>query len=186
MGFKLKKKNMDGTAPKSSSVAITKLKLKFDQFSKLFGESEKSKTFLQMAAASLAVAILFLLILFYTVPRNNDLTRSLGELRLLSQTISRQATEATASGTKESIDALVASQKKFAENLQVVKDTHSSSAQVKNVEDIWNKVSEDISLIASQQKIINHLYEALLHKGLKGRATLSEPNLSGNLGMRAT
>lgn len=28
--------------------------------------------------------------------------------------------------------------------------------------------------------------EALLHKGLKGRATLSEPNLSGNLGMRAT
>ena len=159
MGFKLKKKNMDGTAPKSSSVAITKLKLKFDQFSKLFGESEKSKTFLQMAAASLAVAILFLLILFYTVPRNNDLTRSLGELRLLSQTISRQATEATASGTKESIDALVASQKKFAENLQVVKDTHSSSAQVKNVEDIWNKVSEDISLIASQQKIINHLYD---------------------------
>ncbi len=150
---------MDGTAPKSSSVAITKLKLKFDQFSKLFGESEKSKTFLQMAAASLAVAILFLLILFYTVPRNNDLTRSLGELRLLSQTISRQATEATASGTKESIDALVASQKKFAENLQVVKDTHSSSAQVKNVEDIWNKVSEDISLIASQQKIINHLYD---------------------------
>lgn len=150
---------MDGTAPKSSSVAITKLKLKFDQFSKLFGESEKSKTFLQMAAASLAVAILFLLILFYTVTRNNDLTRSLGELRLLSQTISRQATEATASGTKESIDALVASQKKFAENLQVVKDTHSSSAQVKNVEDIWNKVSEDISLIASQQKIINHLYD---------------------------
>ena len=27
---------------------------------------------------------------------------------------------------------------------------------------------------------------ALLHKGLKGRATRSEPNLSGNLGMRAT
>ena len=27
---------------------------------------------------------------------------------------------------------------------------------------------------------------ALLHKGLKGRATLSESNLSGNLGMRAT
>ncbi len=27
---------------------------------------------------------------------------------------------------------------------------------------------------------------ALLHKGLKGKATLNEPNLSGNLGMRAT
>ena len=30
------------------------------------------------------------------------------------------------------------------------------------------------------------LQMALLHKGLKGRATLSESNLSGNLGMRAT
>ncbi len=41
------------------------------------------------------------------------------------------------------------------------------------------------------QKIIDlvcFLYDiaALLHKGLKGRTTLIEPNLSGNLGMRAT
>ena len=34
--------------------------------------------------------------------------------------------------------------------------------------------------------VVGDAVTALLHKGLKGRATLIEPNLSGNLGMRAT
>lgn len=104
-----------------------------------------------MAIASIIVAIILLLVLFYTVPRNNDLTRSLGELKLLSQTLSRQATEATASGSKDSIDALVASQKKFKENLDVVKDIHASSKQVEGVEKTWKQVSADIDMIATHQ-----------------------------------
>jgi twitching motility protein PilJ len=86
MGFKLKKKNTGDTAQKSSSGVLTKTKSKIDEFAKLFGESDKSKPFIQMAIASIIVAIILLLVLFYTVPRNNDLTRSLGELKLLSQT----------------------------------------------------------------------------------------------------
>ena len=159
MGFRLKKKNTGDTAQKSSSGVLTKTKSKIDEFAKLFGESDKSKPFIQMAIASIIVAIILLLVLFYTVPRNNDLTRSLGELKLLSQTLSRQATEATASGSKDSIDALVASQKKFKENLDVVKDIHASSKQVEGVEKTWKQVSADIDMIATHQKIINQLYD---------------------------
>ena len=149
MGFKLKKKNTGDTAQKSGSNVFTKFKSKIDDFAKLFGESDKSKPFIQMAIVSIVIAIILLLVLFYTVPRNNDLTRSLGELKLLSQTLSRQATEATASGSKESIDALVASQKKFKENLEVVKDIHPSSNQVEGVEKTWKQVSSDIDMITS-------------------------------------
>ena len=85
MGFKLKKKNTGDTAQKSSPGVLTKTKSKIDEFAKLFGESDKSKPFIQMAIVSIIVAIILLLVLFYTVPRNNDLTRSLGELKLLSQ-----------------------------------------------------------------------------------------------------
>ena len=160
MGFKLKKKNTGDAVPKkSNSGAGFKLKARIDQFAKLFGDSDKSKPYIQMALVSLVAAIVLLFVLIYTVPRSNDLTRSLGELRLLSQTISRQSTEAMASGSADSIKALVDSQKKFAENLEVVKDTHSSSKAVDEVEKTWKKVSEDIDLIASQQKIINHLYD---------------------------
>ena len=77
----------------------------------------------------------------------------------MSQTISRQATEATASGTSESIKKLIASQKSFEENLETVKDTHASTQALKSVETQWKKVADSINLISSQQKIINTLYD---------------------------
>ena len=160
MSFKLKKKNTGDAAPKkSNSGAGFKLKTFIDQFAKLFGDSDKSKPYIQMALVSLVAAVVLLLVLIYTVPRSNDLTRSLGELRLLSQTLSRQSTEAMATGSPEAIKALVDSQKKFADNLEIVKKTHTSDKGVKEVEAIWAKVSEDVNLIASQQKVINHLYD---------------------------
>ena len=105
------------------------------------------------------VSIISLLSLFYSVPRTNQLTQSLGELRLLSQTISRQATEATASGTKESIQKLTQSQQSFKDNLETVKDISSNSAELEKVEADWAKVSQNIDTISSQQAIISKLYD---------------------------
>ena len=160
MGFKLKKKNTDGSSNRSGGNAlVAKLQSQTEQFSRVFGDSEKSKPLILGAAFCIVLAIFLLLYLFYSVPRNNEFTRSLGELRLLSQTISRQATEATASGTPEAIKKLTESQKSFAENLETVKDIHPSTDALREVDAQWKKVSENIDLIASQQKIINQLYD---------------------------
>ena len=160
MGFKLKKKNTDGSSNRSGGNAlVAKLQSQTEQFSRVFGDSEKSKPLILGAAFCIVLAIFLLLYLFYSVPRNNEFTRSLGELRLLSQTISRQATEATASGTPEAIKKLTESQKSFAENLEIVKDIHASTDALREVDAQWKKVSENIDLIASQQKIINQLYD---------------------------
>ena len=160
MGFKLKKKNTDGSSNRSGGNAlVAKLQSQTEQFSRVFGDSEKSKPLILGAAFCIVLAIFLLLYLFYSVPRNNEFTRSLGELRLLSQTISRQATEATASGTPEAIKKLTESQKSFAENLETVKDIHASTDALREVDAQWKKVSENIDLIASQQKIINQLYD---------------------------
>ncbi len=80
-------------------------------------------------------------------------------MRLLSQTISRQATEATASGTKESIQKLTQSQQSFKDNLETVKDIGSNSAELQKVEADWAKVSQNIDAISSQQAIISKLYD---------------------------
>lgn len=160
MGFKLKKKNTDGSSNRSGGNAlVAKLQSQTEQFSRVFGDSEKSKPLILGAAFCIVLAIFLLLYLFYSVPRNNEFTRSLGDLRLLSQTISRQATEATASGTPEAIKKLTESQKSFAENLETVKDIHPSTDALREVDTQWKKVSENIDLIASQQKIINQLYD---------------------------
>ena len=160
MGFKLKKKNTDGSSNRSGGNAlVAKLQSQTEQFSRVFGDSEKSKPLILGAAFCIVLAIFLLLYLFYSVPRNNEFTRSLCDLRLLSQTISRQATEATASGTPEAIKKLTESQKSFAENLETVKDIHASTDALREVDTQWKKVSENIDLIASQQKIINQLYD---------------------------
>ena len=163
MGFKLKKKNgsgNDSSGTKKSSAFLEKIRTQLDQFSRLFGETEKSRPILYRALIALALAVILLIYLFVSVPRSNQLTRSLGELRLLSQMISRQATEATASGTPEAMKSLVESETRFAENLELVENVYGKgSAEYKKVNELWTNVSKNIDLIASQQKVINQLYD---------------------------
>ncbi len=161
MGFKLKKKSAgDVTPPKGNKGSVSaKLKNQVDQFARVFGDTDKSKPLIYGAIGSLALALIILLTLFYTVPRSNQLTESLGQLRLLSQTLSRQATEATASGTPEAMAKLKESQQDFATHLERVKDIDGSSDAMTEVDEQWSKVSKDIDLIVGQQKIINQLYD---------------------------
>ncbi len=129
------------------------------QQSRLFGESKKSKPILYVALLCLVLASTSLAYLFYSVPRHNELTRSMGELRLLSQTISRQATEATASGSPQAMKDLVESRQTFAKNIKNVENIYgTSSKEYKKVATLWKSLSYDIDLISSQQDVINQLY----------------------------
>lgn len=160
MGFKLKKKSGSRDLNETSKVNfIAKIQSEIEQYASLFGESKKSKPILYVALLCLVFALTSLAYLFYSVPRHNQLTRSLGELRLLSQTISRQATEATASGSPEAMKELVESEKLFAENMQEIEKIHgTSSKEYKKVAVLWKALSYDINLISSHQPVINQLY----------------------------
>ena len=160
MGFKLKKKSGNRSVNEKSNVNfVAKIQSQIEQYASLFGESKKSKPILYVASVCLVVASTSLAYLFYSVPRHNELTRSMGELRLLSQTISRQATEATASGSPEAMKELVASRQLFAKNIKNVEDIYgTSSKEYKKVAGLWKSLAYDIDLISSQQNVINQLY----------------------------
>ncbi|MFH3625187.1 methyl-accepting chemotaxis protein [Acinetobacter nosocomialis] len=160
MGFKLKKKSGNCSVNEKSSVNfIAKIQSQIEQYASLFGESKKSKPILYVALLCLVLASTSLAYLFYSVPRHNELTRSMGELRLLSQTISRQATEATASGSPQAMKDLVESRQTFAKNIKNVENIYgTSSKEYKKVATLWKSLSYDIDLISSQQDVINQLY----------------------------
>ena len=160
MGFKLKKKSGNRSVNEKSNVNfVAKIQSQIEQYASLFGESKKSKPILYVASVCLVVASTSLAYLFYSVPRHNELTRSMGELRLLSQTISRQATEATASGSPEAMKELIASRQLFAKNIKNVEDIYgTSSKEYKKVAGLWKSLAYDIDLISSQQDVINQLY----------------------------
>ncbi|MDK4792449.1 MAG: methyl-accepting chemotaxis protein [Acinetobacter sp.] len=160
MGFKLKKKSGNRSVNEKSNVNfVAKIQSQIEQYASLFGESKKSKPILYVASVCLVVASTSLAYLFYSVPRHNELTRSMGELRLLSQTISRQATEATASGSPEAMKELIASRQLFAKNIKNVENIYgTSSKEYKKVAGLWKSLAYDIDLISSQQNVINQLY----------------------------
>lgn len=161
MGFKLKKKGSSRVASEKSGVNfIATIQSKIEQFSSLFGESEKSKPILYAALLCFVLALVSLAYLFYNVPRHNQLIRSLGELRLLSQTISKQATEATESGSQEAITKLQQSQKDFNENLLEIENIHGKSTdEYQKVQVMWTELSKNIDLISAHQKVLNQLYD---------------------------
>ncbi len=161
MGFKLKKKGSSRVASEKSGVNfIATIQSKIEQFASLFGESEKSKPILYAALLCFVLALVSLAYLFYNVPRHNQLIRSLGELRLLSQTISKQATEATESGSQEAITKLKQSQKDFNENLLEIENIHGKSTdEYQKVQVMWTELSKNIDLISAHQKVLNQLYD---------------------------
>lgn len=160
MGFKLKKKSGNRSVNEKSNVNfVAKIQSQIEQYASLFGESKKSKPILYVASVCLVLASTSLAYLFYSVPRHNELTRSMGELRLLSQTISRQATEATASGSPEAMKELIVSRQLFAKNIKNVENIYgTSSKEYKKVAGLWKSLAYDIDLISSQQNVINQLY----------------------------
>ncbi|MFA2916563.1 methyl-accepting chemotaxis protein [Acinetobacter pittii] len=161
MGFKLKKKGSSRvTSEKSGVNFIATIQSKIEQFASLFGESEKSKPILYAALLCFVLALVSLAYLFYNVPRHNQLIRSLGELRLLSQMISKQATEATESGSQEAITKLQQSQKDFNENLLEIENIHGKSTdEYQKVQVMWTELSKNIDLISAHQKVLNQLYD---------------------------
>ncbi|BBQ47649.1 methyl-accepting chemotaxis protein [Acinetobacter pittii] len=161
MGFKLKKKGSSRVASEKSGVNfIATIQSRIEQFASLFGESEKSKPILYSALLCFVLALVSLAYLFYNVPRHNQLIRSLGELRLLSQTISKQATEATESGSQEAITKLQQSQKDFNENLLEIENIHGKSTdEYQKVQVMWTELSKNIDLISAHQKVLNQLYD---------------------------
>jgi len=161
MGFKLKKKGSSRVASEKSGVNfIATIQSRIEQFAGLFGESEKSKPVLYAAILCFVLALVSLAYLFYNVPRHNQLIRSLGELRLLSQTISKQATEATESGSQEAITKLQQSQKDFNENLLEIENIHGKSTdEYQKVQVMWTELSKNIDLISAHQKVLNQLYD---------------------------
>ncbi|MFW2001395.1 methyl-accepting chemotaxis protein [Acinetobacter ursingii] len=179
MGFKLKKKNTaESASKKNGSAFFAKIQAQIELISQMFGDSKKTRPIIYSAIIFLFLSTITLIYLFYSVPRNIELTRSLGQLRLLSQTIPRQATESTASGSPEAIASLKKSQEQFAQNLENVQDIYgASSEEFKKVDQLWKNVSTNVDLITSQQKLINQLYDTNIAIGESIPGIQAEYNL---------
>lgn len=132
----------------------------WDRTASAFGDPKQAKPMLWVAVVGLAVALFFIVYLFINVPNNAALTRDVGELRLLSQQISRYATVASTSGDLQATQNLKNAQEQFNKKLSAVHDIYGqSSTAIKDVDKQWSDIDSGVDLILSNQKTVNGLYD---------------------------
>ena len=121
------------------------------------GDQNLAIKFLLMLIVSSLASLLLLGMILWSTSREADLARSIGELRLLSQQIAKQATEASVQGDTESIKNLKSSQQNFNQSLQTLANVHSNDNQVEKLRSEWNTTSKNIDIIVNRQKIVTQL-----------------------------
>lgn len=132
----------------------------WDATASSFGDAERARPLLWWGIAGLIISLIAIIYLANNVPNANNLTRDVGELRLLSQQISRYATEASVSGDATAAKNLKESQDQFNDRLANVHDIYGDSSEaIKSVDKLWNNIDNRVTLILSQQKTVNSLYD---------------------------
>ena len=155
MGLWRGKKNKPS---KGSNAASLRFKSELDRVAGFFGEDrQRSIRYLTVLVIALLFAIIFFVWVMWTTRTETQLTRSLGELQLLSQQISRQSAEASVRGDQEIMSELQQSRTRFEEELDVVVDKHSDTDTVEKLVNEWSQVDNNIELIVGQQQTISEL-----------------------------
>ncbi len=154
--FPFKLSNKDRNVPKW----VKGVQAYWDATASTFGDTAQARPLLWWGVAGLIITLIAMVYLFINVPNANSLTRDVGELRLLSQQVSRYATEASVSGDATAAKNLKDSQDQFNARLEDVHDIYGDSSEaIKSVDELWGNINKRVTLILSQQKTVNSLYD---------------------------
>lgn len=154
--FSFKLGNKNGSSPQW----VKNTQAYWDATASTFGDTEKARPLLWWGIAGLIITLIAMVYLLINVPNANSLTRDVGELRLLSQQVSRYATEASVSGDATAAKNLKDSQDQFNSRLSAVHDIYGDSSEaIKSVDTLWGGIDNRVTLILSQQKTVNSLYD---------------------------
>ncbi|TXJ06483.1 MAG: methyl-accepting chemotaxis protein [Acinetobacter sp.] len=156
MGLGLGKKKSDQM--QRMNPALNKAGKLLDQLASFFGgERQQVVRYLGVLFVALLAVIVLFVIVLVSNSRETALTRSLGDLRLLSQQISKQSADASVRGDDKIIKDLKQSQDSFNQSLKTVVDLHSDGENVKKLVADWEVTSTSVDLIVKRQNTINTL-----------------------------
>lgn len=156
MGLGLGKKK--GDQMQTSNPALQKAGQLLDQLASFFGgERQQVLRYLSILFVALLIAVILFIVVLVSNSRETSLTRSLGDLRLLSQQISKQSADASVRSDEALIKELQQNQAKFNEALRVVENLHGDDDGVKNLVGDWDATSANVDLIVKRQPTINTL-----------------------------
>lgn len=126
-----------------------------DRFIKFFGgDREQAVRYLILLAVSSIVALILFFSILWANNRETRLAQGVGDVRLLSQQLVKQANDAASIGDDKTIADLTASQQKFQRALAVVEGS-AGGDKVKQLVADWAVVNDAINKIIANKSVIN-------------------------------
>ena len=132
----------------------------YSRFSDAFGGAKKIKPWLFLAVASLLLFFLSLAYLIYTIPKSNEMVRDMGDLRVLSEQIAKNASEASTGRGGQAFDRLAVSQNKFRKHLEsLTSNFGTNSDEAVTVLKAWTNTDKAVSDMLSYKEVVNDLHD---------------------------
>ena len=146
--------------PKSKVWQNNPLASYWNRTASIFGDPKLAKPWMWGGVLSAAITLGSFFYLFYSVPRSNILIKDVGELRVLSQQVAKNATEASTGGTDQSFINLRASQKQFNERLANVHSIYGKTGKdIVSVNRSWASINSKVNDILSNQQTVDELHD---------------------------
>lgn len=131
-----------------------------DQVAASFGDVKKVRPLLFLAVASLLLVLGSLLYLAYTIPKSNQMIKDMGELRVLSEQLSKNASEASTGTSDQAFKRLNNSKTRFHDRLQSLANNYGTDTdQMKVVLSAWNTTEAAVGDILTNEQLVNELHD---------------------------
>ncbi|GAA5007836.1 methyl-accepting chemotaxis protein [Acinetobacter puyangensis] len=143
---------------RSRNPAFNKAGKLLDQLASFFGgDRQQAIRYLGLLFVSLLVSIILFFAVLWSNSRETTLTRNIGDLRLLSQQISKQSAEAAVQGDEKIVNTLKQNQTQFTQALDTVVNIHGNDEKIQKLVADWKITNSNIDLIVKRQKTISTL-----------------------------
>jgi len=131
-----------------------------DQVAASFGDVKKVRPLLFLAVVSLLLVVGSLAYLAYTIPKSNTMIKDMGELRVLSEQLSKNASEASTGTSDQAFKRLSNSKSRFYDRLQSLASNYGTDTdQMKVVLSAWQNTEAGVNDILTNEQLVNELHD---------------------------
>ena len=131
-----------------------------DRTAGAFGDVKRVRPLLFMAVASVLLVVLSLAYLIYTVPKSNQMIHDVGDLRVLSEQIAKNASEASTGRGGQAFERLAESQNKFRARLDsLVSNYGSTRDEMATVLKAWGTTNQAVTDMLSNEEVVNDVHD---------------------------
>jgi twitching motility protein PilJ len=132
----------------------------FDRTADAFGDARRVRPLLFLAAVSVVLIILSLAYLIYTVPKSSQMIRDVGDLRVLSEQIAKNASEASTGRGGQAFKRLAVSQGLFHDRLDSLTANYGkTSDEMATVLKAWASTNSAVSDMLSNEEVVNDVHD---------------------------